>query len=68
MDETNIWCEWLNIILPEKGISKKMLCRDTGISGDTVKRWTNRNGDVNLRTAIKVLDYLGYDIVFKKRR
>lgn len=67
-NKVNIWTDWLVIVLKENGISKRQLCRDTGINRETVRTWFAENGDVRLRNMLIVLDYLGYDIVFRKRR
>ena len=67
MDDKILWAEWLNAELDKQGISRRRFAQETGISRSTIREWFMNYADVKLSMIMKTLDYLGYDIVFKKR-
>lgn len=69
MDEDRgLWGEWLQLELERQNISVRKMSRDTGISRDTIKNWINKKGEIKISLLLKVLDYLGYDLNFRRRK
>lgn len=66
MDE-ELWFDWVSDELEVQGISRREFCKNVGISRNTLWKWKTEHTDVKLSTILRVLDYLGYDLVFRKK-
>lgn len=58
----------LKQIIEKEGYSLRGMARAVGIDHASLSRSTKDNGNPESRTMEKVLDYLGYDLKFIKRK
>ncbi len=58
----------LKKIIPKEGISNRGLARAIGVDHASLSRSLKDDGNPESRTVEKILDYLGYDLKFTKRK